>query len=78
MGAPEGTQVVICNAEECATPRATWVKAWIKMGGFETNWHILVAPIKKEVLLWLDLLQEADVQLQAQGSAYTVCQRVKS
>ena len=39
---------------------------------------MLVAPIREEVLLGFDLLQEADVQLRAKGSVYVQGQRVES
>ena len=50
----------------------------VQIGRFEAVWPVLVAPIREEVLLGLDLLREADVEIRARGSIYVQGRRVES
>ena len=75
---PEGPRVVIRNAEDGASMEAAQAEVRVRLGAYEGRWRVLVAPIREEVLLGLDLLQEADVQLRTRGSVYVQGQRVES
>ena len=50
----------------------------LQIGRFEAVWPVLVAPITEEVLLGLDLLREADVEISARGSVYVQGHQVES
>ena len=74
----KGPKVWLHNAEDGATMEARRVEVRLQLGEFDNTWPVLVAPIREEVLLGLDVLQEADVEIRARGSIYALGKRVES
>ena len=75
---PEGPQMMIRNAKDASIMQASRIRARVRIGSFERDWTMLVAPIGENMLLGLDLLQEADLDIQAHGRVYVQGERIPS
>ncbi len=62
-----GPKAWLNNAEDGAAMEACHAEVRIQLGEFDRKWPVLVAPFREEVLIGLDLLQEADTEHIAWG-----------
>ena len=71
-------RVKLHNAEDGSAMDAIRVETRLRIGEFEKQWPVFVAPIREEMLLGLDFLQAADVDIRARGSVYVQGKRIES